>query len=54
MKKLTKQQKEDYNSLSKSEKNIYDSIISSFPATNPDSVYDSAIDGGTNFQFICK
>lgn len=38
--------------LTQKEKKIYDSIMSSFPGTNPESAYDKAIQGGVNFQFF--
>ena len=44
----------EYYSLTKQEKKIYDSIMSHFPNTSHDSAYDKAIQGGVNFQFICK
>lgn len=44
----------EYESLSKEEKNIYDLIMSHFPNTSHDSAYDKAIQGGVNFQFIYK
>lgn len=44
----------EYESLSKEEKKIYDSIMSHFPNTSHDSAYDKAIQGGVNFQFIYK
>jgi hypothetical protein len=40
--------------LNEKEKKIYDAIMKDFPATNPESAYDIAIQGGTNFQFIYK
>ena len=51
---MTKQQKKDYESITIEEKKIYDAIMQSFPATNPDSAYNKAIEGGCNFQFIYK
>lgn len=38
--------------LSKEEKKIFDAILRSFPATDPASAYNKAIEGGVNFQFI--
>ncbi len=40
--------------LNKEERRIYDSIMASFPATDPASAYDKAIEGGVNWQFQCK
>lgn len=40
--------------LDLSEKKIFDSIMTSFPATAKESAYDKAIQGGCNFQFISK
>ena len=50
----TKRQKTQYGKLSDSEKRIYDSIMASFPNTSHESACDKAIEGGVNFQFICK
>ncbi len=41
-------------SLTPAERKIYNSIIASFPATNPKTAYDHAINGGIKFQFISK
>ena len=43
---------EDYDSLSKKEKKIYDSIMSKFPNTSHESAFNKALEGGMNFQFI--
>jgi hypothetical protein len=40
--------------LSTDERKIYDAILRSFPATEPWSAYDHAINGGVRFQFIPK
>jgi hypothetical protein len=40
--------------LSREEKKIFDAILLSFPATDPASAFNKAIEGGCNFQFICK
>lgn len=40
--------------LTKKERKIYDSIMLSFPKTQPESAYNAAIQGGVNFQFISK
>ena len=51
---MTKRQKEQYNSLTKKEKKIYDSVMKNFPASSPDSAYNVAIQGGIKFQFVSK
>lgn len=51
---MTKKEKADYDSLSKKEKRIFDSIMNHFPATSFESAFNKAIEGGVNFQFICK
>ena len=40
--------------LTKEEKKIYDAIMFSFPATQWESAYNHAINGGVKFQFISK
>ena len=40
--------------LTVKERRIYDSILTSFPATAKESAYDIAIQGGVNFQYISK
>lgn len=40
--------------LTKGQLKIYNAIMKSFPKTNPNTAYDYAIQGGLNFQFICK
>ena len=47
-------ERSEYDSLTNKEKRIYDSIRDSFPSTSHNCAYDKAIQGGTNFQFICK
>ena len=37
--------------LNKKEQKIYDAIIQSFPATDPESAYDIAIQGGVNWNY---
>ena len=49
--KMTKKQKEDYNSLTGKEKKIHNAIMGSFPSTNPDAAYNKAIEGGCVFQY---
>jgi hypothetical protein len=40
--------------LNKDEQKIFDSILRSFPSTQPESAYSKALEGGATFQFICK
>lgn len=40
--------------LTKEELKIFNSIMAYFPATDPISAFNIAIQGGTNFQFISK
>jgi hypothetical protein len=47
-------QKEKVNELTKEEQKIYYSIMAHFPNTSHYSAYDKAIQGGVNFNFICK
>ena len=44
----------EYDSLTEKEQKIYNSIMAHFPNTSHDSAYDKAIQGGVNYQFICK
>ena len=44
----------EYDYLTEKEQKIYNSIMSHFPNTSHDSAYDKAIQGGVNYQFICK
>jgi len=39
-----------YNSLTREEKKIYDSVMESFPATSHEAAYNVAIQGGVRFQ----
>jgi hypothetical protein len=36
--------------LSEAEKKIYNSIMAYFPATNPNSAYDKALEGGVKYE----
>jgi DNA-binding MurR/RpiR family transcriptional regulator len=49
-KKLSKKQQNEYDSLTKKEKKIYDATIRSFPATSHLSALDNAIQGGVRLQ----
>ena len=49
---MTKNQKREYNSLSLSEKKIYDSVMLNFPDTSHDSALDASWQGGVRFQFV--
>lgn len=40
--------------LNSKEKKIYDSVLSNFPATKPESAYNVAIQNGIKFHFIPK
>lgn len=40
--------------MNRKERKIFNAIMQSFPATNPLTAYNHAINGGTNFQFISK
>lgn len=37
--------------LTASERKIYDAVMAAFPATNPDSAYNVAVQGGVRFDF---
>lgn len=41
----------EYSQLTAAEKKIYDSVMSSFPATSHEKALDVAIQGGIDFQF---
>lgn len=45
---------ENYSDLTEAEKKIYNSIMRNFPATDPESAFNKAINGGVNYQFINK
>lgn len=47
-------EKKLYESLTKDEKQKYDSVMNDFPSTSPESAYDVAIQGGVRWQFIPK
>lgn len=51
---MTPVQKKQYDSLSVEEKQIYDALLKAFPKSDPDSVYNHAINGGVKFHFIPK
>lgn len=38
--------------LTAKEKKIFDALLLAFPATDPESAYNVAIQGGVKFQFI--
>ena len=40
--------------LSRKEKRIFNSVLNTFPKTDPRNAYDIAIQGGIKFDFICK
>jgi len=44
----------DLSILTKEELKIYNSIMTLFPATAPESAWDKAIQGGAKFQFISR
>jgi len=48
------QEKREYNTLTKEEKKIYDSIMNHFPNTAHDSAFNKALEGGVKWDFICK
>jgi hypothetical protein len=51
---MTKTQQKEYDSLTKKEKEIYDSVMDNFRATKHDVAYDVAIQGGVRWNFIFK
>jgi len=51
---MTAKQKKQYDSLSHSEKKIYNAIKEAFSLTSHDSCYDYSIQRGISFQFISK
>lgn len=52
MKKLNKKEQAQYDALSAAEKKIYDSVMSSFPASAHESALDIAWQGGVKWNFI--
>lgn len=42
------------DNLNAKERKIYDAVMRHFPATNPETAYDVAVQGGTRLQFIPK
>lgn len=40
--------------LTKSERKIYEAIMTAFPATSHESALDKALEGGVNWQFYPK
>lgn len=51
---MTDKQKKKYESLTKKQKRIYDSVMDNFPASSHETALNIAIQGGIKFQFIPK